>query len=126
MLSTFTSQPPQLLSAAQLVDEMAAGSIGSGVTSFSTAASHNTTAAAATSSPTAAVSLDSSCDPASQLGKSDKLKIDYPFFPHFRSCTTDNLTIEKAIFSYSGQREKRYNVQTIYIFKILIFQILIF
>ena len=69
MLSTFTSQPPQLLSAAQLVDEMAAGSSGSGVTSFCTAASNNTVAAA-TSSSTAAVSLDTSCDPASQLGKS--------------------------------------------------------
>ena len=71
LLSTFNSQPPQLISAAQLVDEMAASG---SVSPFSTAnVPAAASQAAATGSP-AAASLASSSDPASQLGKSGFVK----------------------------------------------------
>ena len=36
------------------------------------------------------------------------------FLSNFQMCTADNPIIANAIFSYSGQREKRYNVKTIF------------
>merc|ERR1719354_1025915 len=64
LLSTFNSQPPQLISAAQLVDEMAASG---SVSTFSTANVPAAASQAAATGSHAAASLASSSDPASQL-----------------------------------------------------------
>ncbi len=71
LLSTFNSQPPQLISAAQLVDEMAASG---SVSTFSTANVPAAVSHAAAPGSPAAASLASSSDPASQLGKSGFVK----------------------------------------------------